>query len=53
MACIRAPLWHVAHFASEGEEIFVVLASPGGLVPPHRQALEGIAAQLRGEHADT
>ena len=52
MACIRTPLRPMAHFASEGKEIFAVLASPGGLFPTHRQALEGIAAQLREEHAD-
>jgi hypothetical protein len=47
MACIRTPLWHVTHLASEGEEIFAVLANPGGLFPSHRKALESIAAQFR------
>lgn len=34
LACIRTPLWRVAHLASQGGEPFAVLANPGGLFPP-------------------
>jgi hypothetical protein len=46
VACIRTPLWRVTHFASEGKEIFAVLAKPSGLFPTHREALESIATQF-------
>jgi hypothetical protein len=49
VACMRTPLWRVTHLASEGKEVFAVLANPGGLFPLHRQVLEGVAAQLRRE----
>ncbi len=48
VACVRTPLWHVTHLASEGKEIFAVLSNSGGLFPLHRQVLEGVAAQFRG-----
>lgn len=47
IACIRTPLWRAIHSASEGKEIFAVLAHPGGLFPAHRKALESIAGQFK------
>src|SRR5260370_20617350 len=47
VACIRTPLWRIAHLSSEGKEIFAVLASSGGLSAYHRQVLKSIADQFR------